>query len=348
MLTSLLLAASLLACAPHSPVQPTLGKETQESASSELLRSFGSDEVRQLLAQAARAQPKSSDALQERATCAALRQLVLRGFHGGPTGTPPITAAERTLALTTLSTLNTPMEIQCALKVLDGEGSRPNYIACDAQVRRAAFAALAREPQVGQPRLVQFAIEGEDPVRQRAFDALPSELSKQALEELIRHLASDREMHINRAASIASGYSNAAATLIPALVSAQYDAPTAKRGDEAWIAIGKTVSYVQNQIPLVGDASTSFQPVVGTLYEGSLLRIMESMVEIFRTEVHLSLDTMIEEATGVPPPPLGYDEDRWMGWYREEFPRLAAEHRAQRALELEIKQAVTLPAARDA
>ena len=359
MLTTTLLLAALTATVVDPPsggeVAPALASSLPSALasslasgatdSSGLLGEYADDDARQLLVKAQRASAKVGAEMRERATCAALRQLVSRALNPIDAHAKPISADERARAIATLACLSTPLEIQCALKVLDGEGSRPNFIACDPQVRRAIFAAMAKDPSVGQPKLVELAVVADDPVRQRALDSLPAELSPRALAEIARQLGSDREMYINRAASIAG--SHPAASLIPSLVSAQYAAPKVKRGDEAWIAIGTARSYVQNQIPIVGDASTSFQPVIGTLFEGSLLRVMESMVEIFRTEVHMNLATVVEETTGQPAPPLGYDEARWMVWTRDELPRLTAAHQAERERDAETAKTVTRPAAHD-
>lgn len=273
----------------------------------------------------------------EKAIKASLRAAVFRGFAASDGKAGPIGAAERNEALAMIAALSTPAELSCALDVLCGESTRPNLFATDAQVRRALLTAMAREPEFGQPKLVELAVRSDDQIRDRAADMLPDRLSGPALAELSRQLASDREAWINRASMIAG--SHPAAALIPALISAQYAPPTPKKGDEAWIAIGKTVHYVQNAIPIVGDSSASFQPVIGTVYEGSLLRVMESMVEIFRTEVHESLAMVIEHETGLPAPPLGYDRDRWMAWFATDFPRLAEAHR--RELELKSHEAAT-------
>ena len=281
----------------------------------------------------------------EAAASAALRELVRRGLRPAEGDSKDIPAEERSRALATLGALQGPIEVACALKVLEGEGARPNFLTTDPQVRRAMFAAMAREPDVGQPRLVALAVRADDPVSQRAADALPRRLSPAATAELGRQLSTDRELFVNRAAGLAAAH--AAVDLIPAMISAQYAPPKVQKGDEAWIVVGKSVHYVQNAIPVVGGASTSFQPVIGTVFEGSLLRVMESKVEIFRTEVHDSLAMVIEETTGQPAPPFGYDRDRWAAWYRDEFPRLAAAHRAELEQRQHERDTVTKSSTRD-
>lgn len=286
---------------------------------------------------------RAADATSMKST---LRGALLAGLLPADGGRGGVPAERRAAALAVLSGLGTADELRAAIEILEGEGIRTNLFATDPQVRRALFAAMAREPEFGQPRLVALAVTADDPVGTRASDALPKVLAPAALAELSRQLAGDRELHVNRAAALASAH--AAAELIPSLVTAQYAPPRPKKqGDEAWIAIGKTVHYVQNVIPIVGGASTSFQPVIGTVYEGSLLRVMESSVEIFRTEVHESLASVIEQTTGQPAPPFGFDRDRWMVWYRDEFPKLAAAHRASLEDAATAARSRTTPAARD-
>jgi hypothetical protein len=316
----------------------------QDTPRTQALDRYVDERVEKLRSQATRASGRHRGDLEEQITSTLLRTLVDRAIER-PSAAGGVAPADRRDGLAALSALRSPLEIRCALKVLGGEGSRPNFIASDAEVRRALFAAMAGEPTVGQPQLVDFAVTADDPMRQRAADALPDRLSDAALARLSELLASERELHINRAASIASAH--AAGALIPALVQAQYAPPREKRGDEAWIAIGKTQHYVQNQIPIVGDASTSFQPVIGTIYEGSLLRIMESMVEIYRTEVHVSLAMVVEQTTGSPAPPLGYDRDRWLAWYETDYPELAARHAEALRRAEEEARTVSTPGARD-
>ncbi|MFM1805416.1 MAG: hypothetical protein RL136_2295 [Planctomycetota bacterium] len=336
-----LVAGVMLGAASRASASP--GDDRMQGES--LLLRYCDPESTQLLEQAARSAPRQSESIETRAIERMLRNLVREGIAPERGLDAGVTRAARARALDTLAALRTPMELRAAMKVLDGEGSRPNFVSCDPEVRRAIFRALAREPMYGQAVLVELAVTGDEPVRHRACDALPEGLSPIALERIAGFLASDRELYINRAASIAGTHASAA--LIPALVSAQYAPPRKPRGDEAWIAIGNTQRYVQNQIPIVGDASTSFQPVIGTIFEGSLLRIMESVVEIYRTEVHVSLTATVEELTGLPAPPLGYDRDRWLAWYASEFPALAERHAAERAARRDETDAETTPPARD-
>lgn len=253
---------------------------------------------------------------------AALRALVLHGLLGGPD--------DRRDALVLLAAAVSPVRPVRALRILAGEGSRPDLVRSDPEVRRGAFRAMAQASPEGVRALVRLAVEEDEPVRLDAAQALPEALPPEALALLADELASGRELFVNRAAMIAGAHG--AATLIPNLIAAQYEPPRERRGDEAWIAIGKSISYIAGAVPIVGDASGAFQPVPGTIFEGSVLRIMESVVEVYRTEVHVALASTVEAATGLPAPPFGYDRDRWLAWYRDEFPALARAHAERESL----------------
>lgn len=258
-----------------------------------------------------------------------------------------ITAARRQ-ALETIQSLSSPLELGAATHVLEGEGMRPNLVNGEFDVRSALFTALAREPRFGHPTLVGYAIAGEGAVALLARDSLPEELSPEALAVLEKGLRSSRELHINRAAMVASAHASAA--LIPALIDAQFsERPTEARGDEAWIAIGQRTAYVAGYVPVLGGGSGALQPIPGIVYEGSLLRIMESAVTIYRTEVHRGLAMVIERSTGEPAPPLGYDRERWLAWYRNDYPVLAQAYAEELSEQRRAESdTVTIPARGDA
>lgn len=217
-------------------------------------------------------------------------------------------------------------ELDAALKLLEGKGGRPNLLASDGEVRLRLFKRLAAcDP--GQRTLVEFAVRDEGAVRGDALASLREPLSPQALAAVHGFLASDRELHINRAAMIGSAY--APALLIPELIQAQTAPPRRTRGDEAWIALGKSVTYIGGLIPVVGDGSGAFQPVPATIFEGTVFRISDSVVTVYRTEVHGALIAAVERTTGEPAPAFGFDQQRWAAWHRDEYPALAAQQSAR-------------------
>jgi hypothetical protein len=100
-------------------------------------------------------------------------------------------------------------------------------------------------------------------------------------------------------------------------------------------------------VPVVGNGSGAFQPIPGVVYEGSVLRIMESAVTIYRTEVHQALAVTIERTTGQPAPPFGFDRDRWIAWYQNEYPQLAQAHQRELMEQDASKGIKTSPARAD-
>ncbi|MFN5496498.1 MAG: hypothetical protein ACK5C3_07975, partial [bacterium] len=273
----------------------------------------------------------------------ALRELGRRGFtvdsRNGVT-------AERTAALELIAALRHPAELADAVEVLSGEGFREDLIAAESDVRTALFRALASEPSFGQPRLVLFGVGRNEAVAAAARDALPARLSPPALNAVRIALAGPREQTINQAAMIAGAHP--AGSLIPSLIQAQFEeAEPPQQGDEAWIAIGKSTAYVAGLVPVVGNGSGAFQPIPGVVYEGSVLRIMESAVTIYRTEVHQALAVTIERTTGQPAPPFGFDRDRWIAWYQNEYPQLAQAHQRELMEQDASKGIKTSPARAD-
>ena len=254
-----------------------------------------------------------------------LRTLVAQGLSiPAVNGVTP----ERTQALKTIAALSQPVELFDAARILEGEGFRKNLIASEPDVARAYFAALATDPILGQTKLVQYGVTGSDEVSLLARETLPRELSPNAINLLRASLAGQRERDINRAAMIAG--THPAGALIPSLIQAQFEQTSAPpEGDEAWIAIGKSTTYIAGLVPVVGNGSGAFQPIPGVVFEGSILRIMESAVTIYRTEVHQALVATVEQTTGQPAPPFGLDRDRWMAWYRNEYPQLASAYRRE-------------------
>ena len=304
-------------------------------AASELVRSYRNEKIDALIAKPLGASPERQAERLREITLAAARELVSRGLSD------TATAQDRTAAIDAIQRLHSQTELTAALKVLQGEAGRANLVASDSEVRGALMKALSNDAKTGHVALVQFAVEESDPVRASALAAMPDRLSENAEASLAAYLAGDRELFVNRAASIASAHAGAA--LIPPLIAAQSTPPRQKRGDEAWIAIGKSISYVADVVPVVGDASGAFQPVPGTVFEGSVLRIMESVVTIYRTEVYFSLRRVVERATGQPAPPFGWDAFAWNQWYENEFPALAAKHAEREARGSMTESAVTAP-----
>lgn len=263
----------------------------------------------------------------------ALRELVRVGLDAAGDDR----AEARARAIETLGSLESWEAASEALEILGGKRPDGGRLASDREACLALLSALARHSQ-GQVELVRLAVKREDLLADRAADALPRSLAPEAESALLAALGSDRDRVVRRAAMIASAH--ASAGLIPGLIHAQTAERRAPVGDEGWIAFGRTRWYIANAVPVVGNGSTSFLPVPGSVFEGSVLRIRESVVVVYRTEVHRVLVSAVEELTGQPAPPFGFDREQWRRWYDREFARLASDQRLrlqERAIRSELR-----------
>jgi len=135
-------------------------------------------------------------------------------------------------------------------------------------------------------------------------------------------LRSSDEAVIAQGAELASGIGMYEA--IPWLIAAQLgSAPTATdragNGDLAWIMVGKQVAFVSDLTPVVSDSAVAFDPQVSVVTEGVLLRVHDASVLTYRYEVHYSLIDLSSRGWGRPTNGLGWDQDRWRSWYKDEF-----------------------------
>ena len=116
---------------------------------------------------------------------------------------------------------------------------------------------------------------------------------------------------------------------IPAMISAQVSGAAAQVGgtDEsalAYILIGTQQAFVSDLTPVVGDSAVAFDPTVGVVTEGVVLRVLDAVVLTYRVEVHNALVGMTSRAWGQPTRRLGWDIPKWQEWYAKEFvPHLA-------------------------
>lgn len=119
---------------------------------------------------------------------------------------------------------------------------------------------------------------------------------------------------------------------IPMLINAQIGGSTTVgsggNGDEhslAWIEIGTQEAFVADLTPVVGDSAVGFDPTIGVVTEGVVLRVIDAVVITYRLEVHNALVGLSSEAWGRPTASLGWNNDEWRRWYTQDFkPFLAA------------------------
>jgi len=107
---------------------------------------------------------------------------------------------------------------------------------------------------------------------------------------------------------------------IPLMIHAQSETrPVRTPGDQGWILVGRRQVFVQALIPVIGDGSGGFIPVPGVLTEGVILRVVDAVAIIYRTEIHTTLVAMTSEDWGHSTAHLGYDVEKWRDWYNQEY-----------------------------
>jgi hypothetical protein len=114
--------------------------------------------------------------------------------------------------------------------------------------------------------------------------------------------------------------------MIPHLIEAQLNGAAAGIGNGggdtslAYIIVGKQQAFVADLTPIVGDSAVAFDPTVGVLTEGTVLRIIDAVVITYRTEVHGALVALGNSGwNGQRTDQLGWDQKAWRDWYANEF-----------------------------
>lgn len=110
---------------------------------------------------------------------------------------------------------------------------------------------------------------------------------------------------------------------IPLMASAQVatrpQGADQRTGDLGWIMIGRQQTFIADLQPVVSNNAVAFDPQIGVLSDGVLLRIHQAVVTAFRTEIHTNLVDWTSGAWGHPTGHLGYEPDAWKRWYDNEF-----------------------------
>ncbi len=186
-------------------------------------------------------------------------------------------------------------------------------------VRLALLDHLASAGGHGQMALARMAIHDPgEAIRHEASARVSSPPGPGVLAVIDDGLRSPRHAVANAAGSLAGSVN--ALQAIPLLIFAQVtgDRP-AEQGDLAWIAFQTQRAYVQRIDAVVGDNSAAFIPIPGIVTDGSILRVVDAVVVIYRTEVHRVLVAMTTREWGRPTDEMGYDIPRWWNWYNQEY-----------------------------
>ncbi|GAB5495313.1 MAG: hypothetical protein Phyf2KO_03930 [Phycisphaerales bacterium] len=113
---------------------------------------------------------------------------------------------------------------------------------------------------------------------------------------------------------------------VPYLIQAQAQPQRqdVRRGAIAQIVVGTQQAFVANLTPVVANNAVGFQPTIGVVTDGVVLRVMDAVVWSYRTQINRDLVAMTSDAWGRSTAKFGYDQKQWFDWYNNEFkPTLA-------------------------
>lgn len=234
----------------------------------------------------------------------------------------------RAQGLAELKELTDPAAFMPMIRELDREAD---------DVHLAVLDHFAGQGPAGQAALAWVAIYDDGAGdRYQAASRVTAPPSEPVLGVLDKALRSPKHEVASNAGALA-GAVNALRT-IPLLIIAQTSSDTVtQQGDLAWIAIQTQRPFVRALIPIVNDNVAAFQPIVGVLGEGVVMRVVDAVVVVYRTPVHRSLVAMTTSDWGQSTAGFGYDNRGWWEWYNNQYvpfkneearvARLAAEER---------------------
>jgi len=216
----------------------------------------------------------------------------------------------RAAGIEAMRTMTDPAAFEAIYGALKGEA---------APVKLAMLDHFAAQGDEGQYALACIAMQDADKaIRSEATRRIRKPPSMAVLAALDEGLRSDDHQIVNYAGLLAGSVH--AIEALPALIFAQFaQSATQKRGDLAWIAVGKTTSYVANVIPVVGDNSGAFQPVIGQVIEGVVMEVQDCIVTTYRGDVHDALVAMSTFDSGTDTAQLAWNMHSWYKWFNEQY-----------------------------
>lgn len=138
---------------------------------------------------------------------------------------------------------------------------------------------------------------------------------------LAEGLKSPEDTHAVAAAQLIRGFELLRA--VPMLAQAQAlprnTVDDVRTGALAQIVVGTQQAFIQDLTPVVATNAVGFQPTVGVVSSGTVLRVLDATVWEYRTEIHRVLVEMTTAATGTSTARFGYDANAWIDWYTREL-----------------------------
>ena len=198
----------------------------------------------------------------------------------------------------------------------------------DGDVQRALMGVFdqSKTPQGDGALVIQAISAKETSVADDAVKALKGKADEKgnipqaAKNILFRAIQGGNEAQITAAAGLARNLSlfDAIPFLIPAQVAGNNNQGGTRKGDLAYIAIGTQTAYVADLTPVVSESAVGFDPTLGLVNEGTLLRIRDAAVVTYRSTVNIVLNDLGGQLTGARPG-LGYDMRQWKTWYDTQY-----------------------------
>ncbi len=190
-------------------------------------------------------------------------------------------------------------------------------------VRLAMLDHFAMQGAEGQAALGWLAIYDDDrAIQNEALKRMVSP-ADEPVKYLLNKALRTEDHGVMCAAATVSGALNVTSA-IPLLIFGQAavgggDGGGEGQGDLAWIAIQTQQAYVQSLVPVVGDSSAAFQPIIGIVSSGVVMRVVDAVVIEYRRPVHDALVAMTTHDWGQPTEYLSYNVQAWWDWYNNEY-----------------------------
>ncbi len=87
----------------------------------------------------------------------------------------------------------------------------------------------------------------------------------------------------------------------------------------ALIVIGRQTTFVADLTPVVGQNAVAFDPQIGVITEGTVLRVVDAAAFIYNVSLHNTLTRWSSAAWGRSTEHLGWDQNAWLAWYANDF-----------------------------
>jgi hypothetical protein len=186
-------------------------------------------------------------------------------------------------------------------------------------VRLALLDHLALQGPLGQAMLAKIAIRSTEPaMRHEATRRIARPACDEVIAMIELGLRDSRHLTVNQAGVLAGKVD--AFAVIPSLIFAQVTADEKKEtGDLAWIAQGTRTNYIANVQAVVGDGAGAFQPVIGSLQTGVLMRVEDATVYSYRSDAHHALVALTSRDWGQSTADFGWDAKQWWAWFNTEY-----------------------------